>query len=402
MNNKKIILTIAFFVVFSFFAGFAFTSEAADDNIVAIVNGTNITLDDFQEAVRYKRFDTLQEYNYMAYLYSMYNMPLDESVTKQYETLLSEDGKKDFGQQVIDQLVYNKILEAETEKAGITVSDEEINQTLKEMFGFSEEDTTAAAGSDTETDTLPDAGSSDITPPEPEVNKEAEFQAAFDNYFSTTVGDLFSKDFFKNQIYHNLLESKLLETTVFANEVFEDEMVSARHILVETEEIAQEVLGKLKAGEDWNTLAAEYSKDTSNKDNGGDLGWFARGSMVLPFEEAAFALEPGEISDPVKTDFGYHIIASDGKETRPLEDEALNNAKYAVYKAWYEKIISEYDLETFDTWVDNIPMEPIFTPIEIQPVEETTDGSDDAAIQAVEPTVEAEVESVEPTAETIK
>lgn len=400
MNIKKIILTIAFFVVFSFFAGFAFTSEAADDNIVAIVNGTNITLTDFQEAVRYKRFDTLQEYNYMAYLYSMYNMPLDESVTEQYETLLSEDSKKDFGQQVIDQLVYNKILEAETEKAGITVSDEELNQTLKEMFGFSEED--SAAATDTGTDSLPETGSSDITPPEPEVNKDAEFQAAFDNYFSATVGDLFSKDFFKNQIYHNLLESKLLETTVFANKVFEDEMVSARHILVETEEIAQEVLGKLKAGEDWNTLAAEYSKDTSNKDNGGDLGWFARGSMVLPFEEAAFALEPGEISDPVKTDFGYHIIASDGKETRPLEDEALKNAKYAVYKAWYEKIISEYDLETFDTWVDNIPMEPVFTPIEIQPVEETADGSDDAAIQAVEPTVEAEVESVEPTAETVK
>ncbi|MEL7659139.1 MAG: SurA N-terminal domain-containing protein, partial [Bacillota bacterium] len=81
MKNKKLIITIAFFVAFSFFAGFAFTSEAADDNVVAIIDGTNITLDEFQEAVRYKRFDTLQEYNYMAYLYSMYNIPLDESVT---------------------------------------------------------------------------------------------------------------------------------------------------------------------------------------------------------------------------------------------------------------------------------------------------------------------------------
>lgn len=401
MKNKKLIITIAFFVAFSFFAGFAFTSEAADDNVVAIIDGTNITLDEFQEAVRYKRFDTLQEYNYMAYLYSMYNIPLDESVTKQYETILSEDSKKDFGQQVINQLVYNKILEAEAEKAGITVSDEELNQTLKEMFGFSEEDT-AAGESNTEIDTLPDAGLTDITPPEPEVNKDAEFQAAFDNYFSMTVGDLFSKDFFKNQIYYSLLESKLLETTVFANEVFESEMVSARHILVDTEEIAQEVLDKLKSGEDWNALAAEYSKDTSNKDNGGDLGWFTRGSMVLPFEEAAFALEPGEISEPVKTDFGYHIIASDGKETRPLEDEALNNAKYAVYKTWYEKVTSEYELETFDTWVDSIPMEPAFEPIEIQPVETTGENTEDASPEVIEPTVETENESVVPTAEAAK
>ena len=350
------------------FLGFTFACEAADENVVASLNGTDITLDEFKEAVRYKRFSTLQEYQYIAYLYSMYNMPLDESLNKKYETILSEDGKTDLGQQTIDQLVYDIILEAESKKAGISVTQEEVNDSLKQMFGITEE--SAADQADTAADTLLDSNSSDMTPPEPEISQEAKLQTAIDEYFTAAVGDLFSQDFFTNQIYYSLLESKLLDETVFADHVFEAEMVSARHILVETEEIAKEVLGKLEAGEKWDDLAAAYSKDASNKDNSGNLGWFARGMLVKPFEDAAFSLEAGEISDPIKTDYGYHIIASDGKEIRPLEDEALNNAKNELYKTWYKEVNSEYQPETSDIWMENIPMDPAFKPIEMPKVEE--------------------------------
>ena len=65
--------------------------------------------------------------------------------------------------------------------------------------------------------------------------------------------------------------------------------------------------------------------------------------------------------------FGNHIIGSDGKEVQPLEGEALDNAKYAAYKTWYEKVTSESKLETYDNWIDLVPSEPVFTPVQPQP-----------------------------------
>jgi len=95
-----------------------------------------------------------------------------------------------------------------------------------------------------------------------------------------------------------------------------EEEIHARHILVATEAEAKEVEERLKKGEDFATLAKEKSKDPSAE--GGDLGYFRRGQMLKPFEEAAFALKEGEISKPVQTQFGWHIIKVEEKRTRPL------------------------------------------------------------------------------------
>ena len=95
-----------------------------------------------------------------------------------------------------------------------------------------------------------------------------------------------------------------------------EEEIHARHILVSTEAEAKEVAERLKKGEDFAAVAKEKSKDPSAE--GGDLGFFGRGQMLKPFEDAAFALEVGQISEPVQTQFGWHIIKIEEKRTRPL------------------------------------------------------------------------------------
>ena len=88
--------------------------------------------------------------------------------------------------------------------------------------------------------------------------------------------------------------------------------IRASHILVEKHSQALKVLEELKKGVDFKDLARKYSQCPSKK-RGGDLGFFGRLQMVKEFEQAAFALKVGEVSQPVKTQFGYHIIKRTGK-----------------------------------------------------------------------------------------
>ncbi len=83
--------------------------------------------------------------------------------------------------------------------------------------------------------------------------------------------------------------------------------IRCSHILVRTESHAKEILEKIKKGDSFAKLAMEFSECPSRKE-GGDLGFFGRGSMVREFEKAAFSLENGQMSAPVKTEFGWHII----------------------------------------------------------------------------------------------
>jgi peptidyl-prolyl cis-trans isomerase C len=92
--------------------------------------------------------------------------------------------------------------------------------------------------------------------------------------------------------------------------------IHARHILVATEDEAKKVAERLKNGEDFATVAKEVSKDAGAE--GGDLGFFTRGQMLKPFEDAAFALDVGQISAPVQTQFGWHIIKVEEKRDQPL------------------------------------------------------------------------------------
>jgi peptidyl-prolyl cis-trans isomerase C len=104
-----------------------------------------------------------------------------------------------------------------------------------------------------------------------------------------------------------------------AKQITGEQEVHARHILVETEDQAKKIEGDLKKGADFAELAKKESKDPGASD-GGDLGFFTKDQMVPEFSAAAFALEPGKISDPIKTQFGWHIIKVEEKRTRKAPD----------------------------------------------------------------------------------
>jgi peptidyl-prolyl cis-trans isomerase C len=94
--------------------------------------------------------------------------------------------------------------------------------------------------------------------------------------------------------------------------------VRARHILVENEDEAKKAYARVKGGEDFAKVAGELSKDPGSKADGGDLGFFTKDRMVEPFAETAFKLEPGQISEPVKSQFGWHVIKVEEKRSKPV------------------------------------------------------------------------------------
>jgi len=119
-----------------------------------------------------------------------------------------------------------------------------------------------------------------------------------------------------------------------------EEEVHARHILVPTEAEALAAEKRVKAGEDFAKVADEVSKDPGSK--GGDLGWFTKDRMVPEFADAAFKMQPGQVSDPVKSQFGYHIIKLEGKRQRefPPMDQVKDQLEHFVaQKAQSEAII---------------------------------------------------------------
>jgi len=134
------------------------------------------------------------------------------------------------------------------------------------------------------------------------------------------------------------------------------EQVRASHILVETEEEAQEILDELKQGADFATLAQERSTDTGSAVSGGDLNFFPRGKMVAPFEEAAFSMEIGEVTlEPVRTDHGYHIIKKTDHQQEKVQplDEVRDEILYkledqeltSLLQGWFAELREKADIK---------------------------------------------------------
>jgi parvulin-like peptidyl-prolyl isomerase len=264
-----------------------------------------------------------------------------------------------------DEFIDRPILRAEASRRNITITSEDVDKELKTITGFEDpagtptpttsETPTVSAGNPSPT--APASTPTVIRTPRPtptvRTRKPNTLEQAIRDYakFAGSTYEMVRED-----AELTILKRKLSEA--FGEEAPKTgEQVKARHILVGDEDAARKVLDRLKSGEEFDALAAELSTDGSNKDKGGDLGWFGRGTMVTPFEDAAFALPVGQISEPVKTQFGVHVIRVDEKDsTKPLEESQYQRVKEEAFTKW---IATERDTkkperlmtETMRNWV---------------------------------------------------
>jgi parvulin-like peptidyl-prolyl isomerase len=350
---------------------------------VAVVNGVNIRLDEYQSRVRLERLLTD---NYIANLQSqlvqaeMSGGEEEENFMLQYlNNMLQQAYQERAGAdlRVVNALIEEELVRQKAKELGIEVTEEEVTQEIRNSvaiqqgFWTSEQATatiqarverTATARSFTPTPTItatevitdvnPTPSPTPFTPtptPTTHIMTGDEFTESYNNFMQTvTESTGMDGEDYRRLVSSNLLIEKLREH--FAeNTPASAEQVHARHILVETEDEAKEIISRLEAGEDFAELAAELSTDTTSGAMGGDLGWFPRGAMVAAFEDAAFSLEPGEISEPVESGFGWHVIEVLEKEERPLEDYALAQAQENAYQEWLEEAQGGEEVENLWT-----------------------------------------------------
>jgi len=356
---------------------------------VANVNGEKITLGQFEARVRLERDSLINQYLQYSQLAQSFGMDFEPQL-RQIETQLYD--YQLLGQNVLDTMTYEILYRQIAAEEGITFSADEIETEVQEALGYyangtptpeptiSPEIVDAATLSPAQlelvtvtpepttapTSTPTEAPAEDAEPtavPVPTMTPTAYTYEGYQTTYDETL-PRYEEYGLDEAGFRFLFEAKLYYTALYdivtadvENEG--QEYVWARHILVDDPLVANVIREKILAGEDFSTLAAETSKDPSAATNNGDLGWFTKGQMVAPFEEAAFALEEiGDVSEVVQTDFGYHIIQLLGRETRPMDANAYKGLKDSVFQEWIVAKHDESDIEIFDIWQSNVPTDP--------------------------------------------
>ena len=205
------------------------------------------------------------------------------------------------------------------------------------------------------------------------LNKDKDYVAKVDEFKKMTLLSL---------IINKEIEGKTMVDDAEVKAFFDENkdkftvgtQLKASHILVDTEKEAKDILERIKKGESFAALAKSFSKDKGSAVKGGDLGYFGRGKMVPEFERAALALKPGEVSDPVRTRFGYHIIKlTDIKKGQPanfeqtkesIRKQLLMEKKKKLFDAYVEKLKAESNITKDEDVVAaiSLPWEPAEEP----------------------------------------
>jgi parvulin-like peptidyl-prolyl isomerase len=374
---------------------------------VATINGDTVSAGEFQTQVKIQRIQAINRYmQYMQYaqMFGVQDPVNDANFGPMLQQETKRLGSTDvMGQEVIDLLVNDRLIRQEAKRRNISVSKEELEKAVQESFNYFANGTPTPGVTPTKvveptlnptqlaivtitptaslvpTETLaasptadpnatqaptatvvPTATTGPTVTPQPTAT-----QVTADGYktlLNERVAGLLKDTGMDETAYRRYIETSLLRDKLYAD-ITKDlkpvqEQVWARHILVKTIEEANAVEARLKKGEDFAKIAAEVSTDGGSKDKGGDLGWFAKGAMVAPFEASAFALNVGQISDPIKSDFGFHIIQVLGHEQRPLADQEFQKVRQAAFSAFLTKLRADSSVQIDDLWKTIVPTTP--------------------------------------------
>jgi len=365
------------------------------------VDDTEITVAEFQSWGRYRRYNLVNQYlNY----YNFMQQFGDENTRSLFQNNLTQIQFQlepaFLGSSLLEEIVSDVFIRREATELGITVSDEEIDTYIAEnLFQYyvdgtptpkptqeiiltstlSPEQLTLVPQEPTAAPT--EVPNEDPTPTATATEAEADEEEPAEPLptISVPTSTPYTADAYQTQLsdylgyidnYASVTEStlrKMIETELIRNKIMEaltadleaeEEQVWARHILVAEEEEAQQAIERLEAGEDFAALAEELSTDTGSGAQGGDLGWFGRGQMVSEFEEAAFGLEFGEVSAPVQSQFGWHIIQLLGRENRVISEDRLEQIRQQTLSEWLTEQRENAEVVYIDDWVDKVPTEP--------------------------------------------
>jgi parvulin-like peptidyl-prolyl isomerase len=385
---------------------------------VAKVGDQKITVSEFESQVQYARVQMIYQMQTYYQYYQIFGSDYGSSYLSAAQSLAYQLASTEtLGSGILDDMIDDILIREAAEEYGVTVSKEEVDEAVYAAFGFypngtpsptttattvatptySNDMLTLVPSTSTPTATEPPTETPEVTAtsseeavdptdeataeetsdagtPTPEESPTITLTPTITSTptpFTTEVYGQDVKEFNDNfKLYDysyddlwkihetDLLRQKMVEI-ITADMIPVHEEVWARHILVETEEEALVVIQELEDGADWNQLALKHSLDDSNNKNGGDLGWFTYETMIEAFSAAAFSLEPGEISDPVETYYGYHIIQLIGKREVQTSETDFQTEKSNAFDTWLaERRDARDDIVIVENWADYVSDTP--------------------------------------------